>query len=1309
MPNDPTWDETTAIEPTWEETSPISQSMPPVQLSPYETYRLSGGEPVAGPFGPANPQEVPALIEAAQRPFVRLPDTTAKGPLAAAYRAVIKPAVESIESPAGLIMAPALAESAPLRIAAGIGFGGMAAKSGLDKMQSPDPQTQLEGRMELASAPLLALTGGIEKPTITASTYTDPETRITTTAPNHVEAAAKQGVDASGPRKTRETPEFGFQVETPQGQTATVPRGTAEEIARQTGQLKEEPKSDMLHSDEVKSPVEPDKALGDVKEKSAPTAVTAEAKPSEVPVRSASETPATTGETPQAIPESTVTPHVTQVGGEPIGMGGAVPGEFVPPEGTPTSIKNATVDAERVKRGLPPAVQPARKAFGEVWDRAMAKIDQDPAYPDNLLNELEKRPRALTDEEDATLLHRQVDLQNEYSKATRDLAQAFQDGRTDAVDSERLRVSSLLDQLQRIYNIGKKVGTETGRGLNARKMLANEDFTLARMTLDMQAAKGGAKLTPEQALEIQKLHDKISETQKAYEDYVARSQVRISDLEKQVADQPKVSPPILKAAERIVAALDTRADAARARLREKMTRTSAGVDPTILTDLAEIGAAHIARVGLDFARWSSEMIKDVGEWARPHLEEVYKASQKTIDSLSGVPEAAKKAVKSSFARLTNEEKVKATVNAIKDKISKKEDDQISWYVQRIARHFVANGLRDREKLIDAVHNVLTQAIPDISRRDTMDAISGYGRFKQLSKDEVSIALRGMKGEMQQLAKLEDMAKGEPPLKTGIERREPTEAERKLIKEVNDAKSKFQIPVQDPNTQLKSALDTLKTTLKNRIADYEDRIARGDYAKRPRRELVLDPEASRLKAQNERIKKEFQKGVELERFKNAQPLERGAHWVNKWRRGFILSGFTTLGKLTGAALARTAITPAEEVIGAGIGKAIPSVASKSPREGGFNLAAETRSITKGVTQGAKDAWDTLRTGASDLDVLYGKTSALPGSWMDFFGRVHGFMKAPVKRAEFERSFTKRLDSAAKQGVDVTDPWVQMRTGIEAYKDANRSIFLQDNRVVSAYKRAVSALEEKSKVTGRVPVGGKVAATAARILVPIVKVPTNIVAETAQYAVGSVTGLGRLGMAFYRGIENLKPEEADLIMRELKKGSLGGAAFLIGYFNPDVFGGYYQPREKRKLNEPTAGGIRVYGHNIPSYWIHNPLIETFQIGATVRRVADAHINKRSTEKKGIGEGIYAGALGMAEQQPFLNEMKYVTKMLDPNEKTQFWGELSKSLLVPQLVQQYAASQDVDQYGRPIKRAPKTIVQHVETGIPGLRERVPKRKVK
>ncbi len=119
------------------------------------------------------------------------------------------------------------------------------------------------------------------------------------------------------------------------------------------------------------------------------------------------------------------------------------------------------------------------------------------------------------------------------------------------------------------------------------------------------------------------------------------------------------------------------------------------------------------------------------------------------------------------------------------------------------------------------------------------------------------------------------------------------------------------------------------------------------------------------------------------------------------------------------------------------------------------------------------------------------------------------------------------------------------------------------------------EEKDKITGKTPPTAKAAATAMRVVLPIVKVPSNIVAETLEYATGLATGSVKTAQAIRAGVQNLKPEEADMIMRQLKKGSLGSAVMLFGYFAPYLFGGFYQPGEKRQPGDTPYGGAQIGG--------------------------------------------------------------------------------------------------------------------------------------
>jgi hypothetical protein len=103
-----------------------------------------------------------------------------------------------------------------------------------------------------------------------------------------------------------------------------------------------------------------------------------------------------------------------------------------------------------------------------------------------------------------------------------------------------------------------------------------------------------------------------------------------------------------------------------------------------------------------------------------------------------------------------------------------------------------------------------------------------------------------------------MQAGQAPKKTGIERREPTDEERRLIKLVNEAKKRGGYVVTDPARQLKSALNTAKTALRNRITDLEQEIATREKTVKERRPLKADAELTALRKKRDDLLKEHKK-------------------------------------------------------------------------------------------------------------------------------------------------------------------------------------------------------------------------------------------------------------------------------------------------------------------------------------------------------------------------------------------------------------------------------------------------------------------
>lgn len=533
----------------------------------------------------------------------------------------------------------------------------------------------------------------------------------------------------------------------------------------------------------------------------------------------------------------------------------------------------------------------------------------------------------------------------------------------------------------------------------------------------------------------------------------------------------------------------------------------------------------------------------------------------------------------------------------------------------------------------------------------------------------------------------------------------------------------------PEEKNRIALQAFKTRVHGMIAETLERTARGDFAAKERRPLVLDEEGQKLQSQLTGAKKQFErKKLEL-RLKNRHGYEKWADFYTRWSRAALLSSPAVFGKLSAAAMARMVSTPIEEAAGAAIGKVLPQLAAKAPRQGGgFNVKAEAKAMREGIANYPKHFKDYLKSrGETEKALLYGHGSdgnlsekdVQEHSLADWVGLTHGAFKNAVKEAEFARSYQKQTEHYIRNGVDVTNPAVQMQMGTQAWKDANRAIFLQDNRLVDYFNRRVGEFERKDK-EGHASVGGKIAATALRTVFPVVRVPSNIVAEIAEYGAGLATGSAKYAMAVRKGIEKLEPEQADTIMRELKKGAIGLPLMLLGYFAPQMFGGYYQKGEKRPEADVRPGFVRVAGVDVPKSLTEAPAFQAAQIGSTIRRVADSFVSKKDHRTKGIVEGMLHGAFGLTSELPFVREATDWQKVFDAPTVTSgissYLGELAKSKIVPGALQWVAREMDMDQpilslkgqlSGRTTPRKTEGFAANLQEGIPVLRQELPRKK--
>lgn len=119
------------------------------------------------------------------------------------------------------------------------------------------------------------------------------------------------------------------------------------------------------------------------------------------------------------------------------------------------------------------------------------------------------------------------------------------------------------------------------------------------------------------------------------------------NLFKQAGVEP-VDPKVKSIADRIIASLDKTAASALERIKARRGRLMAGLDPTDLADHALYGAAKIAKGLVEFGKWSAEMVKDLGDYVKPHLQEIFDEANKKLDETvakAAPQESVKSAVK----------------------------------------------------------------------------------------------------------------------------------------------------------------------------------------------------------------------------------------------------------------------------------------------------------------------------------------------------------------------------------------------------------------------------------------------------------------------------------------------------------------------------------------------------------------------------------------------------------------------------------------------------------------------------------------
>jgi N12 class adenine-specific DNA methylase len=495
-------------------------------------------------------------------------------------------------------------------------------------------------------------------------------------------------------------------------------------------------------------------------------------------------------------------------GGEPVSRGEPV----LRPANPVTSIQNEVANYMALLRGSPGLVDAESETMDEWLEEAGHRLRQDPTLGDRLVKELDDKLRSPDQIEVAVLQMHYRGLEN-AREAAEDRLFAAKDRKDSVAAAKALReVDLIVDAMEEMEKVDKKIGTLQARAFGARKITLRSDFSRAALLRRGRAANGGERLSAEQTRQIAELAAELAKVQGD----LAKAEQVIADLQRQDGVRQVVDDD-LKKAPKTKTKSEPRQKAATAvqsfvKKFSSIFKPKGGSDTLMQTEderMAEeaesVVMAYVEAGVFSYGELLANLRKEIG---------------------GELP------VQAQAAFATAWEKIKAQGEIPIPMVSPGDVEGLTRIAREIEMAIIESGIvtadqEDRvEVVLDAVWRSLQEIDPEITERQTMDALTGYGQFTPLSPDANKRLQRDINGQLLQMAKIKDLEAGIRPKATGVERREMSDDERALVRQVNEMKRNSNLYTEDEQGLLKTSIGAAMRATANRIRDLRKAMAEG---------------------------------------------------------------------------------------------------------------------------------------------------------------------------------------------------------------------------------------------------------------------------------------------------------------------------------------------------------------------------------------------------------------------------------------------------------------------------------------------------
>lgn len=594
-------------------------------------------------------------------------------------------------------------------------------------------------------------------------------------------------------------------------------------------------------------------------------------------------------------------------------------------EGGGTGIKNATTLAEREARGLSEVEVETRRSNPVAFDEGMRRIESGEVDPRILAEELTKKPRPITPEETAVLTIDRQRIKADHKAAMDSVEKAMDSGDTIAEAEARVKLAEVEETYNTNDTAARLTGYEQGAGLQARKMLIDEDYSLAAMVQKARVDNGGKPISEATRKKFEVLSKQIEDLTskvKEYEEGKAQSAIdtAVKKMQLDVAKEQRQTKRTY-----IKKELSDEFDMLVKDLNKVLGgQLNAGVDPVAVVILGRMARnrvksgvvsaegiidsiyVEVQKMGVELSKRDiRDAISGYGVTSKPSAEIIasqLREAKHQMRLISALEDAKAKQVplRSGFQRGESSDTVRSLERQVKQAMresgidsSKTRTPEEQWKtsleaVKTRLKNNIADlvkrmetGQKEPKKLgikYDEQANELKKLRDKI--QEVLDFAEGTKGGKDVPPEQriraATTALEKSIAEYERRLTENDLA---PQKRTSTTPSTPEltalRKERDLLKDLFRALQEEAKPVKTPE---EIALQSFKTRTKNQIETLEKKLSLGDFSKPEKRKTTLDPEGLSLKFKLDQAKQEYHKAAMLDRLANRTPSEKFAGGV-----------------------------------------------------------------------------------------------------------------------------------------------------------------------------------------------------------------------------------------------------------------------------------------------------------------------------------------------------------------------------------------------------------------------------------------------